>query len=135
MNGFRNHLSGEPEVAAPDSEGDPAVDADEQTLSKIRNMCVVGMIRAGDPAQEGLAQLVRTDVTKLQWLRFGSAKRMSLELAKTFSDMDYRDAALQHVIELCMAAVDLETAGILLQGIQSTAIRGELVLKYPALLP
>ena len=119
-------------MAAPDSERDPVVEADEQTLSKIRNMCAVGMISAG---QEGLAQPVRTDVTKLQWLRFGSAKRMSLELAKTFSDADYRDAALQHVIELCMTANDLETAGILVQGIQSAPIREELVLKYPALLP
>ena len=120
-------------MAAPDSERDPVVEVNEQTLSKIRNMCAVGMISAGDLAQEGLAQPVRTDVTKLQWLRFGSAKRMSLELAKTFSDADYRDAALQHVIELCMTADDLETAGILLKGIQSTPIRGELVLKYPAL--
>jgi|UPI000408742D hypothetical protein len=34
MNGFQNHLPGRSGAAAPDSERDPAVEADEQALSK-----------------------------------------------------------------------------------------------------
>jgi hypothetical protein len=132
MSGFQNHLPSGPEGAA---ERDPLVEADDQALSRIRSMCAVGMLSAEDPAQEDLAQPIRTTVTKSQWLRFGSAKRMSLELAKTVSDACSRDAAIQHIIELCMTADDLETAGILVQGIQSAPIREKLFLRYPALLP
>ncbi len=58
---------------------------------------------------------------------------MSLELAKTISDASYRDAALRHIIELCMTANDLEASKILVQGIQSEPIREELFLAYPTL--
>ncbi len=58
---------------------------------------------------------------------------MSLELAKTISGASYRDAALCHIIELCMAANDMEASSILAQGIQSEPIREELALVYPAL--
>jgi len=49
-------------------------------------MCAVAVISA-----EGLAQSIRTETTTLQWRRFGSAKRMSLELAKKVSDACCRD--------------------------------------------
>ena len=56
---------------------------------------------------------------------------MSLELARTMSVAAYRDAALCHIIDLCMAANDMETSRILVQGIQSSPIREELFLAYP----
>jgi hypothetical protein len=58
---------------------------------------------------------------------------MSLELAKTISNGSYRDVALQHIIELCMTANDMEASRILVQGIQSEPIREELLLAYPTL--
>ena len=58
---------------------------------------------------------------------------MSLELAKRISDTSYRDAALEHVIELCMTANDLEASKIPVQGIRSEPIRAELFLAYPNL--
>ena len=82
---------------------------------------------------EGVAQPIHTDMTRVNRLRFASAKRMSLELAKTISDAAYRDAALGHIIELCMTANDLEASKILVQGIQSEPIREELFLAYPNL--
>ena len=104
------------------------VEADEQALSKIRSMCAVARTSA-----EGVAQAIHTDMTRVDRLRFASAKRMSLELAKTISDASYRDAALRHIIELCMTANDMETSRILVQGIQSEPIREELLLAYPTL--
>ena len=58
---------------------------------------------------------------------------MSLELAKTISDAAYRDAALAHIIELCITANDMEASRILVQGIQSEPIREELLLARPTL--
>ena len=83
---------------------------------------------------EGVAQAIHTDMTQVNRLRFASAKRMSLELAKTISGDSYRAAAPRHIIELCMTANDVEASRILLQGIQSKPIREELLLTYPTQL-
>jgi hypothetical protein len=72
---------------------------------------------------EGVAQAIHTDMTRVNRLRFASAKRMSLELAKAISEASLRDAALRHIIELCTTANDMEASRILVQGIQSEPIR------------
>jgi hypothetical protein len=128
MSGFQNQLPGGPGTAAPDSEPDPVVEADELALARIRSMCSVARTSA-----EGVASAIHTDMTRVNRLRFASAKRMSLELAKTISEASYRDAALRHIIELCMTANDMEASRILVQGIQSEPIREELFLAYPTL--
>jgi hypothetical protein len=129
MSELQNQLPGEPGTAAQDSEPDPIFEADELALSRIRNMCAVAMTSAA-----GVAQPIHTDMTRLNRLRFASAKRMSLELAKTIFTASYRDAALGYIIELCMTANDLEASRILMPGIQSEPIREELLLAYPSLL-
>jgi hypothetical protein len=128
MSGFQNQVPGGPGTAAPDSETDPIVEADEQALSRIRSMCAVAMTSA-----ESAAQPIHTDMRRVNRLRFASAKRMSLELAKTISDASHRDAALRHIIELCVTANDMEASRILVQGIQSEPIREELLLTHPVL--
>ena len=125
MNRFQNQPPGGPGAPDSDSELDPVVEADELALSRIRSMCAVAMASAED-----MAQPVATDMTRLSRLRFSSAKRMSLELAKTISDATCRDAALRYIVELCMTANDMEASKILLQGIQSEPIREELLLAY-----
>lgn len=125
MNWFQNQPPDELGTAAPDPERDPVVVADDQALSRIRSMCAV--------ARTSVTQVTHTDLTKVNRPRFASAKRMSLELAKTISGAAYRDAALRHIIELCMTANDLEASKILVQGIQSEPIREELFLAYPNL--
>jgi len=104
------------------------VEADELALSKIRSMCAIAMVSA-----ESVAQLIHTDMTRLHRLRFASAKRMSLELAKTIYDASYRDAALGYIIELCMTANDMEASRLLVRGIQSEIIREELLRTHPTL--
>jgi hypothetical protein len=126
---FQNQPPGGPGKAAPMSEPDPAIVADEQTLSRIRSMCAVARTGA-----ESVAQAIHTDLSRISRLRVASAKRMSLELAKTISEAAYRDAALGEIIELCMTANDLEASKILVQGIQSEPIREELLLAHPNLL-
>ena len=125
MTWFQNQLPGGLGAPASDSELDPIVEADEQALSRIKSMCAVAMASAED-----VAQPVHTDMTRLSRLRFSSAKRMSLELAKTISGASYRDTALRYIVELCMTANDLEASRILLQGIQSEPMREELLLAY-----
>ena len=126
---FQDPLPGGPGTAAPEPESDPVIVADGQALSSIRSMCAVARTSA-----ESLAQAIHTDLTRVDRLRFASAKRMSLELARTISDASNRDAALRHIIQLCMTANDLEASKILVQGIQSEPIREELLVAYPTLL-
>ena len=128
MSRLKNRLPTGPGTAAPDSERDPILEADQWALSRIRSMCAVAMI-----GTEGVVQPVDGDMTRVDRLRFASAKRMSLELAKTISDAAYRDEALGYIIELCMAGNDLEASRILVPGIQSEPIRAELFLAYPGL--
>jgi hypothetical protein len=58
---------------------------------------------------------------------------MSLKLAKTIVDASYLDSALHHIIELCMEANDIESARILVRGIQSSAIRDQLLDEHPVI--
>jgi hypothetical protein len=92
-------------------------------------MCSVARASA-----EGGAQAIHADMTRVNMHRFASAKRMSLELAKTISEASYSDAALRHIVELCMKANDVAASRILMPGIQSEPIREELLLTYPTLL-
>ena len=119
-------LSKAPNSTVPDSGSDPTIDVEAQALTKIRNMCAVATASA-----VGFAQSSYDDLASGERRRFQSAKRMSLELAKDITDVSYRDAALQHVVELCMKANDIETARILVRGIQTGMIREKLLEEYP----
>jgi hypothetical protein len=128
MNGIANVPPDGPRAGGPDSESDLAVEANALALARIESMCAVTRTSA-----EGVAREIGANATRINRLRFASAKRMSLELAITMSEASYRDAALCHIIDLCMAANDMETSRILVQGIQSEPIREELFLSYPAI--
>jgi hypothetical protein len=91
-------------------------------------MCAVATASA-----ERFAQSSYDDLASGERRRFESAKRMSLELAKDITDVSYRDAALQHVVELCMKANDIETARVLVRGIQTGMIREKLLEEYPVI--
>jgi hypothetical protein len=110
----------------PAAASDLRIDAEGQALSKIKNMCAVATASA-----ESVAQCLHDDLCRGERQRFESAKRMSLELAKGISDVLYRDTALQQIVELCMKANDIETARILVRGIQTGMIREKLVGEYP----
>ncbi len=58
---------------------------------------------------------------------------MSLELAKNITDVWYRDSALYHIVELCITANDIETARILVRGIQTGTIREQLLEEHPVI--
>jgi hypothetical protein len=111
---------------SPASTSDPKIDVELQALTKIRNMCAVAAASA-----ESVAQSSYDDFAKGEKQRFESAKRMSLELAKDITDVSYRDTALQHIVELCMKANDIETARILVRGIHTGMIREKLLEEYP----
>ena len=128
MSEFPNQLPGEAGTAAPDPDRVSVAEADALALAKIRSMCSVARESA-----EGVAHAIDSDMTRVNRLRFASAKRMSLELAKTISEASCRDAALCDIIGLCMTASDVEASRILVQGIQSEPILDELFLAYPSL--
>lgn len=113
---------------SPASTSDPKIDVELQALTKIRNMCAVAMASA-----DSFARSSYDDLAKGERQRFESAKRMSLELARDITDVSYRDAALQHIVELCMKANDIKTAGILVRGIQTRMIRERLLEEYPVI--
>jgi hypothetical protein len=117
-----------PNSRVPDPVPDPRIDAEARALMKIRNMCAVATASA-----EGVAQSSYDDLAKGEKQRFESAKRMSLELAKNITDVSYRDTALQHIVELCMKAKDIETARILVRGIHTGMIRESLLEEYPVI--
>jgi len=112
----------------PASASDPEVDVDAQALTKVVNMCAVAAASA-----VGVAQSSYDDLAKGERLRFESAKRMSLELAKNITDVSHRDTALQHVVELCMKANDTQTARIIVRGIESQMIREKLLEQHPVI--
>jgi hypothetical protein len=89
------------------------------------------MCEVAAPSAESTALNPHADESKGSRQRFESAKRISLQLAKEMTDVSCRDAALEHIVELCMKANDLETARILIGGIQTGSIRERLLEEYP----
>jgi hypothetical protein len=117
-----------PLSVVPASASNLEIDVDAQALTKIINMCAVATASA-----VGVAQSSYEDLAKGERLRFESAKRMSLELAKNITNVSHRDIALQHVVELCMKANDTETARIIVRGIKSQMIREKLLEQHPVI--
>ena len=102
------------------------LDGEAQALNKIKSMCSVATAAA-----ESFGLSPHADSSKGDKQRFESARRMSLQLARDMTDVSYRDAALECIVELCMKANDLETARILIKGIQTVMIRERLLGEYP----
>jgi uncharacterized small protein (DUF1192 family) len=118
-------LFGRPSKA--DSErSSTTVDDEARALNKIINLCSVGETSARTTALGS-----HGEDAKAERQRFESAKRMALQLAKEIKDASCRDAALEHIVELCMKANDLETARILIGAIQTNSIRERLLEEYP----
>ena len=107
---------------------DLKIDIEAQALMKIRNMCAVAAAGAESAALSSPDELAKSELQ-----RFESAKRMSLELAKTITDVSCRDSALHHIVELCMKANDIKTARILVRGIQTGSIREQLLEEHPVI--
>jgi hypothetical protein len=129
MKWFKQQASPKPpNVTSHEAASDPKIDAEAQALTKIRNMCAVATANA-----VSFAQSSHDDLAKAERRRFESAKRMSLELAKNITDVSCRDSALHQVVELCIKANDIETARILVRGIQTGAIREQLLEEHPVI--
>jgi hypothetical protein len=127
MKWYRKQLKA-PLISAPASASDLKIDAEARLLAKIRNMCAVATASA-----ESVAQSSHDDLAGSERQRFESARRMSLELAKTITDVSYRDSALYHIVELCTKANDIETARILVRGIRTGTIREQLLEEHPVI--
>jgi|ERR1700690_723202 hypothetical protein len=127
MKWFRKQLKA-PTSSVPASASDLRIDDEAQLLAKIRNMCAVAT-----PSAESVAQSSNDDLAERERQRFESARRMSLELARKIADVSYRDSALYHIVELCMKASDIETARILVRGIQAGTIREQLLEEHPVI--
>jgi len=127
MKWFKRRLK-PPLSTVPTPATDLKIDAEALALTKIRNMCAVATASA-----ESVAQSSHDDLSKSERQRFESAKRMSLELAKNITDVSYRDSALHHIVELCLKANDIETARILVRGIQTGTIREQLLEEHPVI--
>jgi hypothetical protein len=80
-----------------------------------------------------VAQAILADLTRVNRLRFASAKRIRSSLPRQFQTL-HTAMRLQYIIGLCMTASDREASRIPVQGIQSEPSREELLLTYPTLL-
>jgi hypothetical protein len=56
-----------------------------------------------------------------------------MEIATKISDDLLRDAAVRHIVDLCLKANDMRTARPLFRAIQAASIREEVLKDYPAL--
>ncbi len=122
MKWFKNFLKGRADGAHSSS----TIDAEAQTLNKIITMCSIAAASA-----EAAGLNPHAEESKGERQRFESTKRISLQLAREITDVSRRDAALEQVVELCMKANDLETARILIGGIQTASLRERLQAEYP----
>ena len=98
---------------------------DIEAAQRIRNICR----SAADSAEKvrGLAGPPVSKTDKYQAGRYERAAKAAMEIAIKISDELMRDASVRQIVDLCMSANDLKTAGILLRAIQAPSIVKEVL--------
>lgn len=65
--------------------------------------------------------------------RYQRAAKAAMEIAMKISDDLLRDAAVRHIVDLCLKAGDVRTAQPLFRAIQAASIRQDVLREHPAL--
>ncbi len=103
---------------------------DIEAVKRIREICR----SAADSAEKVGTASDRTHKNfKREVERYERAARAAMEAAMKVSDELLRDAAVRHIVELCLKAGNLTTAKTLLRAIQSQSIRDDVLREYPQL--
>jgi hypothetical protein len=90
-------------------------EADELALAGAGSICSVARTSA-----ERVAQAIHTDMKRSERASLRERQANAARARQETSEASYR-AALRHVGEFCMAANDIETSRMLVQGIQAQA--------------
>jgi hypothetical protein len=108
---------------------------DEEILSPIGDLEAAQTIRTICASAAELAKEVSGgNCGPAQTRRYERATKAAMQIAMKVSDDLLRDAALGHIIDLCMQANSRKTAQTLLRGIQSHAILEAVLSDHPVLL-
>jgi hypothetical protein len=108
---------------------DDAHDSEAEEVMRIKMICEVA---------HGSAETVQEGKGDLEWLdherkRYEKHRAMALDASKTIADKFYRDAAIHHIVDLCMAAGDRKAARALFRSVRTNTIRDKIREAYPVL--
>jgi hypothetical protein len=107
---------------------------DEEILSPIGDLEAAQKIRTICAAAAKLARDVGGgNCGPAQTQRYERASKAAMQIAMKVSDDLLRDAALGHIIDLCMQANSRKTAQTLLRGIQSDVVLKAVLSDHPLL--
>lgn len=104
---------------------------DIEAAQKIRDICSF----AADNAEKIGRPADRAGETSNTYEaeRYERAAKTAMQIAVKMSDDLMRDSAVRQIVGLCMQAGNLNTARILLRGIQAVSIREDVLNDYPIL--
>jgi hypothetical protein len=100
---------------------------DIEAAHRIRDIC-----RSASDSAERIAS-VADGAKNHASERYERAAKVAMEIAMKISDDLLRDAAVRHIVDLCLKANDMRTARPLFRAIQAASIREEVLKDYPAL--
>jgi hypothetical protein len=100
---------------------------DIEAAHRIRDIC-----RSASDSAERIAR-VADGAKNHASERYERAAKVAMEIAMKISDDLLRDAAVRHIVDLCLKANDMRTARPLFRAIQAASIREEVLKDYPAL--
>jgi hypothetical protein len=98
---------------------------DLEAARKIRTICAAAAELAKDVGRGNSAPAMTQ--------RYERATKAAMQIAMKIAGDLLRDAALRHIIDLCMRANSRKTAETLLRGIQSDAILRAILGDHPTL--
>ena len=112
-------------AAAHDDPDDPEV----KEVMRIKMICELA---------HGSAETVREGIDDPEWLdnerkRYEKHRGAALEASKTITDKFHQDAAIHHIIHLCMIAGDRRAARVLFGSVRTSTIRDAILEEYPML--
>jgi hypothetical protein len=103
---------------------------DIEAAKRIREICT----SAADSAEKVGAAADRTHKKiKPEVERYERAARAAMEIAMKVSDELLRDAAVRHIVDLCLKAGNVATAKTLFRAIHDKSIRDDVLRDHPQL--
>ena len=109
--------------------------AEERKVLQVRAMCQVakGCAKVIATQKPGMAQGADDHVFEYEKETYQKRKLRAIQIAKSIQDQFYFETALQSIIDLCIAANEMDDAGKLFGMISVDVIRDQLLKAHPRL--
>jgi hypothetical protein len=114
-------------MSKEDDDNSPPGEAED--VVRVRTLCTMGMLHAKALGEPDLTEESRA----YEWETYLKRKESALSVARRITDVFYRDAALDSIIQLCLAGGEFDYAKKLFEVIEVDVVQRSLLKEHPEL--